>query len=183
MALSTPTAVAVLVKVYCVLCLGQAAGCGGGKRAMFPGSWLICVGSSSRRVPYLQWDCKQDCPAVQNSSWQFRWINPFQSIALLWAAIKLSITWLEKTRGMVLERAGRGGVWCVRPCVCVKGNLFFTSQANHFETRGIMLQNRSYSIKSSVELQPLLLEGLALLALWGSSGKETISTLSSSQLK
>ena len=67
--------------------------------------------------------------------------------------------------------------------VCVKGNLFFTSQANHFETRGMMLQNRSYSIKLSVKLQPLLLERLASLSLLGSSGKETISTLVSSGLK
>lgn len=67
--------------------------------------------------------------------------------------------------------------------MCVKGNLFFTSQANHFETREMMLHNRSYSIKSSVELQPLLLEKLASLSLLGSSGKETISAFVSSGLK
>lgn len=122
MALSTPTAVAVLVKAYYGLCLGQAAGCGGGKRAVFPGSRLICVAGSSRRVPYLQWDCEQDCPAVRNSLWQFRWINPFQSIALLWAAIKLSITFLtgEHQRDGAGERreGRRRSVVCKTTCVC-----------------------------------------------------------------
>lgn len=58
----------------------------------------------------------------------------------------------------------------------VKGSLFSRSQTNHFETRWIMLQNRSYSIKSSVKLQPLLLERVASLSLLGSLEKETIST-------
>lgn len=53
----------------------------------------------------------------------------------------------------------------------VKGSLFSRSQTNHFETRWIMLQNRSYSIKSSVKLQPLLLERVASLSLLGSLEK------------
>lgn len=112
----------------------------------------ICVASFSRRVPYLEWDCEQVCPAVQNSLQQFRWINPFQSIAVLWAAVKLFITSLtgeDQRDGAGERREGRSGVW---ETVCVKGNLFFPSQANHFETRGIMLQSRSYPTKSSVEL-------------------------------
>lgn len=79
---------------------------------------------------------------------------------------------------MVLERDGRGkgerGVFSY-----VKANLVVTSQANNFENRGIMLQNRSYSIKSSVELPPFLLESLRPRCLW----RGAVSSLVSSGLK
>ena len=145
----------------------------------------ICIVSSVRRLTYLKRDCGQDCPPVKTSSWQFRWINSLQSLALLLAAIKLTPccfpNWRQPEGWCWREVGWEECVVC--ETVCVKGNLFFTSQANHFETRGMMLQNRSYSIKLSVKLQPLLLERLASLSLLGSSGKETISTLVSSGLK
>lgn len=60
----------------------------------------------------------------------------------------------------------------------MEGNLFFTSQIHRFET-GIMLQNKSYSIKWSVKL---LLEGLVSQSALGFSGK-AFSTLLSPRLK
>lgn len=84
---------------------------------------------------------------------------------------------LRKTRGK------RGGREREERDMCgwVEGNLFFTSQAHHFETE-IMLQKKSYSIKWSVKLQLLLLERLVSQSALEFSGK-AFSTLVSSRPK
>lgn len=86
---------------------------------------------------------------------------------------------LRKTRG---KRGGREREER-DTCGWVEGNLFFTSQAHHFETE-IMLQKKSYSIKWSLsgftKLQLLLLERLVSQSTLEFSGK-AFSTLVSSR--
>lgn len=135
MALSPWVPVLVLIKAPCAL---TGEGCMLWWRGEGFVSW-ICTVSCIRRLPYLKWACEHDCPLVQTSSWQFRWMNSLQSYALLLTAIKLTPSCFPNWRSegwCWREVGGEKDESGVCEAAHVKGSLFFTSQTNHFETGG-----------------------------------------------